>query len=96
LRPLFYALRYTSKILATPIPAQTIADANIGRPPPGLLQLMDALFLRGLRPRHAMCNDWLTIPALGLLYVRAHWLRMPPLLLARHLLHKALVRDDEA
>ena len=27
-----------------------------------------------------------------LLYVRSHWLRMPPLLLARHLLRKSLRR----
>ena len=26
------------------------------------------------------------------LYIRSHWLRMPPLPLARHLLHKAWVR----
>ena len=94
-RPLFYALRYASRILGTPVPAQTLTDADIGRPPRGVLRLMDSLLMRGLRPRHAMCDDWLTGPALGLLYVRAHWLRMPPLLLARHLLHKAFARADE-
>ena len=31
----------------------------------------------------------------ALLYVRAHWLRMPPLLLAWHLGVKALRRDDD-
>jgi len=94
-RPLFYALRYTRRILGTPVPEQTLRDANVGRPPPGLLQLMDTLLMRGLRSRHAMCDDWLTRPSLCLLYVRAHWMRMPPFLLARHLLHKALANEDE-
>jgi hypothetical protein len=92
-RPLFYALRYTSRILGTPVPKE-VAEAQIGRPPRAVLGLMDALLRRGLRPRHAMCDDWLTGTALGLLYVRGHWLRMPPLLLAPHLLHKALVRGE--
>jgi hypothetical protein len=95
-RPLFYALRYTGMILDTPVPAKTLVEANIGRPPRGVLQLMDILLLRGLRPRHTMCDDWLTAPSLGALYIRAHWLRMPPLLLARHLLHKAFTREDAA
>jgi hypothetical protein len=31
-------------------------------------------------------------PAAVFLYVRSHWLRMPPLLLARHLARKSLRR----
>jgi hypothetical protein len=56
-----------------------------------LLALMDQLFGRALLPRHASCSDRLTPVALGLLYIRGNWLRMPPLMLARHLFHKAFI-----
>jgi hypothetical protein len=49
------------------------------------------LFCRALLPRHASCDDAGSATARFLLYVRGNWLRMPPLLLARHLLHKALL-----
>jgi hypothetical protein len=49
-RPLYYALRYAVRILGTPIPAPVLREAEIGRPPPLLRGLMDALFLRTLRP----------------------------------------------
>ena len=90
-RPLYYALRYAAQILDTPIPVGVRRAAELGRPPPWLGTLMDALFLRALCPGGTMHG--LASFARGLLYVRAHWLRMPPLLLARHLLTKAFHRE---
>ncbi len=90
-RPLFYALRYAAAALGTPVPGDIMQAAAAGRPPGALLALMDALFARALAPDHPSCRGRFTGPARRLLYVRAHWLRMPPLLLARHLMHKALV-----
>jgi hypothetical protein len=90
-RPLFYALRYAARLLHTPVPASTLAAAESGRPNPVLLALMDQLFGRVLLPRHPSCEDWLSPAARFLLYIRGNWLRMPPLLLTRHLLHKALL-----
>jgi hypothetical protein len=90
-RPLFYALRYAVRLLGTPVPAATIGAADAGRPNRALLALMDALFGRALMPPHASCDDGATPAARFLLYVRGNWLRMPPLLLARHLLHKAFL-----
>jgi hypothetical protein len=52
---------------------------------------MDRLFLRGLAPAHPSCADAMTPLALSMLYVRGNWLRMPPLLLSRHLFHKAFI-----
>jgi hypothetical protein len=49
------------------------------------------LFARALMPLHASCAGALSAPARWLLYVRGNWLRMPPLLLARHLFHKAFI-----
>jgi Uncharacterised nucleotidyltransferase len=92
-RPLYYALRYAVRLLDTPVPARALEAAEIGRPPSLLRGLMDALFLQTLRPERA--SDNLASLARGSLYVRAHWLRMPPLLLAQHLTVKALRRQEE-
>jgi hypothetical protein len=92
-RPLYYALRYAVRILGTPIPAQVLHEAEIGRPPPLLRGLMDTLFLQTLQPDRAA--DGLASLARGSLYVRAHWLRMPLLLLAQHLTIKALRREEQ-
>ncbi|HTD04491.1 nucleotidyltransferase family protein [Undibacterium sp.] len=90
-RPLFYALRYAALLLHTPVPAQALQDADIGRPGPLLLKLMDQLFMRALLPHHPSCDDGWTASARAILYIRANWLRMPPWLLVRHLFHKAFL-----
>lgn len=91
-RPLFYALRYAHRLLDTPVPpAVHAAAAAAGSPNAALLALMDALYLRALLPPHPSCADRLTPAALGALYLRGNWLRMPPSMLARHLFHKAFI-----
>jgi hypothetical protein len=90
-RPLFYALRYAVHLLNTPIPSGTMEAAQSGCPNPVTLMFTDQLFERALMPAHKSCSDWLTGAARQILYVRATWLRMPPLLLARHLFHKAFI-----
>jgi hypothetical protein len=90
-RPLFYALRYCSVILKTDVPESVQAELDKltgARPNSLLLGLMDALFLRALLPAHVSVDDKLTPLARWMLYVRGHWLRMPPLLLLIHLAHK--------
>ena len=94
-RPLFYALRYAALLLHTPIPPQASRDADSGRPGGLLLKLMDSLFLRALLPDHPSCDDRWTAAARIMLYIRANWLRMPPLLLARHLFHKAFLSPEK-
>jgi hypothetical protein len=92
-RPLYYALRYARRILETPVPQPAVRAADIGRPPRLLQQLMDQLFISAL---HSPA-DRRTALARRLLYMRAHWLRMPPLLLAYHLTVKAFrPRESEA
>lgn len=88
-RPLFYALRYTRHFFGTPVP-QTV-DAALQKAAPPMLKLMDSLFYRALGPEHDSYHDGLSQLARFAAYIRAHWLRMPPLMLARHLLHKALI-----
>lgn len=95
-RPLFYALRYAAALLHSPIPPEVIAALHPAGPNRLRRALMDQLFGRALLPRHASCSDRLTGAATFLLYVRGNWLRMPPLLLARHLFHKAFISRTPA
>jgi len=90
-RPLFYALRYTQWLFNTGVPPATLAALAGAAPNAVLLALMDALFQRALLPAHASCSDRLSGSARFLLYVRGNWLRMPPLMLTRHLWHKAFI-----
>ena len=90
-RPLFYALRYVRRLLATPIPAAVVASAGDDAPV-AVAALMDALVTRALVPHVHAEAPWSTRASRWLLYVRSHWLRMPPHRLARHLLRKALTR----
>lgn len=94
-RPLFYALRYTTLILGTPVPLDAMEAAHSGRPNRPTLALMDGLFSRAFMPLHPSCSDWLTGTARWMIFVRANWLRMPPLLLARHLFHKTFISKPE-
>jgi Uncharacterised nucleotidyltransferase len=91
-RPLFYALRYASQLLGTPVP-QAVLDASVvGKPSPLVLWIMDACYARALRPDHASADTAGTGSARFVLYVRSHWIRMPWHLLAFHLGRKALLR----
>ena len=90
-RPLYYALRYCTRLLGTAVPPAVVAALQPAAPGPALLALMDALFGRALLPVHASCADRWTSLAHSLLYIRGNWLRMPPLMLARHLFHKAFI-----
>jgi len=90
-RPLLYALRYSQQLLGTMVPEATFTALAPAAPHPYLMALMHALLVRGLQPMHPSCDDALSPAARGLLYIRGNWLRMPPLLLARHLFHKAFI-----
>jgi hypothetical protein len=93
-RPLLYALRYASWLLGTPLPEMVVAEANrAGKPPAPVRAAMDPLVCRALipdLPEHR--SPWQGVARLCL-YIRSHWLRMPPLPLALHLLRKACARS---
>ena len=93
-RPLYYGLRYTSMQLGTPVPVDALQAIRSDAPGPLVRRLSDVLWARALRPQHATASDRWTPAALFALYVRAHWLRMPPAMLLRHLTVKALHLDD--
>ena len=89
-RPVYYALRYASRLLHTPVPPDAIRTMSASMPPALLRPVMDALYGRALLPVHFSCSVGLTGAARRALFLRAHWLRMPPALLLRHLVHKAV------
>lgn len=92
-RPLFFAAHYAAELLATPVPAGFLTEVRAAaRFSPAALRAMDWMLRRVLRPDHATCVLPGARLAYELLYLRSHWLRMPPALLTRHLLRKAFVR----
>jgi hypothetical protein len=94
-RALHYGLRYSKRVLATPVPEDALHAASGAAPLPGLAGFMDAMWLRALRSPHPTTADMMTPFALFFLYVRAHWLRMPPHLLLPHLVRKSWRRRTE-
>jgi len=91
-RPMFYGLRYAQRILGTPIPHPTLSAARRSAPAAPILWLMDRLVPRALMQDHPDCPSRVSALCRWLLFVRSHWIRMPPLLLARHLSYKFYVR----
>lgn len=85
-RPLYYALLFCASLLQTPIPKDTLE--TVRRFAPGRLngRLMEWLVPRVLEPRYPTRRP--AHIAILLLYLRSHWLRMPPVLLTLHLLRK--------
>lgn len=91
-RNLYYGLWAVQQALSTPVPAEVSAALDKCGPGAALRPLMQALWRRGLATPDAGHD----LPGTGLacfaLHVRAHWLRMPPMLLAQHLSRKAYKR----
>jgi hypothetical protein len=92
-RPVHYALRYARRLLGTPVPADVVA--HFARHAPGRVaaRLMDfsvtTTYQPPLVPTPRVRLAW------RLMQVRAHWIKMPPLLLARHLARKLARRIAE-
>jgi hypothetical protein len=88
-RPLFHALRYARRHLGTPVPEE--AGAGLARfgPSPPVRAAMDRLVDAALLPGPPFPDRRKGVLARQILFFRSHWLKMPPLLLLRHGLHKA-------
>lgn len=93
-RPLHYALRQTRRLLGTPVPAAAVAAVAQGAGPRPVDAAMNALWEVVLGQSHLGSPGAARSLCGFMLYVRAHWMRMPPLLLARHLTVKALRLHD--
>jgi hypothetical protein len=91
-RPLFYGLQFTQRFCGTTIPQDVLRDLEDSAPVWPIRQLMNRLIPLALLPSHPDYPSlWASI-ARWLIYVRAHWMRMPPGLLVKHLSQKAWLR----
>lgn len=95
---LYQALRASRLLLGTPCPDTVMRDLQSAAP--GLLRqaLLDWVFLHALGCKFTSSRPRAHAVARLAVLVRSHWLKMPPVLLARHLFHKAFIspRDDAA
>ena len=90
-RPLAHGLRLVHGLLHTPVPADVQAQAHAqARMGAFNRWCSDAMWGRGLSCLHSTARRPGTALALGAVYLRAHWMRMPAPLLVRHLGTKAL------
>ena len=91
-RPLFYALYFSRDLLDTPIPDEVMDRARKHAPSWAVMALMRFAVPRALMPptmiglpRHV---EW----AKTMLLARSHWLKMPPVMLMKHLTRKAFLQ----
>lgn len=88
-RPLYYCVRHAVRVFGTPVPEAVLQSTAPAAPVRWAASLMDRLWQVALRPPHAsLAGPWDGVAG-GLLYLRAHWERMPLPLLAYHIAHKA-------
>jgi hypothetical protein len=95
-RPLYYGLQHARRIFQTPIPDEVVVASQAHAPAWPLRGAMNALWSVALGKAHRSASGAVKATCLFLLYLRAHWLRMPPLMLVRHLTVKALRRNEKA
>ena len=91
-RPLYYGLKFTQQFFSTMVPQDVLRELEDATPVWPIRQLMDRLIPLALLPGHPDYPSLRASIARWLIYVRAHWMRMPAGLLAKHLSHKAWLR----
>jgi hypothetical protein len=92
-RPAYYGLRYASRMLGTPIPVEVMRAAAVASPSKGVVAVMDRLVPVALFPKHPDRRSSRRVDrARVALYLRSHWVKMPPAMLARHLSRKIHAR----
>lgn len=95
-RPAFHALRQAHRCLGTPVPTEVLAASRAGAPPMPMAAVADRLMPLALFPSHPDEMNRAARFARWLLYLRSHWIRMPPPMLAWHLGRKSISRRRAA
>lgn len=95
-RVLHHLLHHTSALLGTAVPPAVLARAGRAAPSIWVRPLIGGLMRLRFRPDPPSGPGAAKSLAESLLYLRAHWLRMPPGMLLRHLSVKAWKRWREA
>lgn len=91
-RAVFYGLRYLQRLRDGSVPTFAIERTRSWGPVAPVLWLMDRIVPRALYAPHPERPGRATGLARLLLYIRSHWIRMPPWLLAYHLSYKFWAR----
>ena len=89
-RALYYAINTARRLAGLEVPGPVIHAVQRFAPTIVVRSLMAWLIDQALAPPRP--GLYRTAFASQLLFIRSHWIRMPPLMLAGHLLHKALKR----
>jgi len=92
LRPVFYGLHYCQYFFDSPIPDEIMVRVGKAAPNRVTLKVMDMMVARVMiayGDDRSKLTDYL---ATNGLYIRSHWLRMPFMMLVRHLAVKSLRR----
>lgn len=92
-RALYYSLKFCKIIFDTHIPKSVMTDINAYKPGFLTQKLMDYMVPAVISPTHG-ARGLARLFAMNGLYIRSHWLRMPPMLLVKHLTIK-FFRGDE-
>jgi hypothetical protein len=87
-RPAYYAVNFAHRWFATPVPDSVVPELKTWAPPTLIDRLMSALVERALTTTAGKTSSF----AVFALYVRSHWLRMPPFRVASHLIRKTTRR----
>lgn len=87
-RPAYYSIRYVNLLLDMHIPDNIIKHSRKWSPPGIVVWFMDRAVPRALYPQHPDRPTRMTELYRLLLYMRSHWIKMPPWLLAYHLSYK--------
>lgn len=95
-RPLYYCLRYCTYLFSTPVPGHILHASDNAAPQGWLARIMDKLWLRALRSQHPSAAGMRSSIAQWMLYVRAHWHKMPVYLLIYHLLVKPRIGSGQS
>ena len=90
--PLFHALHHVGRLFGTRAPPDLTGAHESIRPAWANRTAMAALLGLALRPDHPSCDVRFSKAARLLLYVRSHYLRMPPQLVIPHILRKAYMQ----
>ncbi len=95
-RPLHYAVATCARVLRTPVPSSLAARLDREGPPWPVDRWMKWALATLLAPVDARRWPRANRGLVWLMYVRSHWLRMPPHLLVPHLMRKAWRRGGAA
>lgn len=91
-RLLYYGLNHAQRLFGTPIPPVVLHELDQAAPVWPMRKMMHCLIHLAILPGHPDHPSMMAGLARWLIYVRAHWLRMPLDLLIKHLSHKAWLR----